>query len=75
MKKITQAKQIIEGSTNLAKKIVGVANNNVETLATERYAVCQQCPNLTITSNCKLCGCFMPSKTRSTTATCPINKW
>jgi len=44
-------------------------------VATARYAICKGCPELTITKQCKLCGCFMKAKTRLKDAKCPIGKW
>ncbi|ELR69184.1 hypothetical protein C900_05380 [Fulvivirga imtechensis AK7] len=75
MNKITQAKQIIEGSTNLVKKIAGKADPSIEEVADDRFAICKQCPYLTIASTCQQCGCYMPSKTRVHSASCPVSKW
>ncbi len=41
----------------------------------KRYAICQQCPHLTVTKQCTKCGCIMPAKTKLLHATCPIGKW
>jgi hypothetical protein len=42
----------------------------------ERFAICAECPKLTkLTSQCKLCGCFMKIKTKLAHAECPIGKW
>jgi hypothetical protein len=40
-----------------------------------RYAICEKCPKLLASKQCKECGCFMPLKTKLLHATCPINKW
>jgi hypothetical protein len=41
-----------------------------------RLEICNACPQLiSLTSQCKLCGCFMKAKTKIETATCPIGKW
>ena len=41
----------------------------------QRISVCNSCEFLTITRNCKKCGCFVDAKTRLATQHCPINKW
>jgi hypothetical protein len=47
-----------------------------ETTANERLLICKACPELiTLTSQCKKCGCFMNLKTKLEKATCPIGKW
>jgi hypothetical protein len=40
-----------------------------------RYAVCEQCPKLLASKQCKECGCFMPLKTKLLHASCPLSKW
>jgi hypothetical protein len=47
-----------------------------EALSTERYSICQSCPELmNLTKQCKKCGCFMAAKTKLQKATCPLGKW
>jgi GH35 family endo-1,4-beta-xylanase len=47
-----------------------------ESLANERYNICQACPELIkLTKQCKKCGCFMAAKTKLLKAVCPLNKW
>jgi hypothetical protein len=47
-----------------------------EELATERYSTCLGCPELiSLTKQCKKCGCFMAAKTKLEKATCPLGKW
>jgi hypothetical protein len=47
-----------------------------ESLASERYSICQVCPELIkLTKQCKKCGCFMAAKTKLLSATCPLSKW
>ena len=42
----------------------------------ERYSICQKCPELlSLTKQCKKCGCFMAAKTKLANATCPLGKW
>jgi hypothetical protein len=45
-------------------------------LASIRYSICLECPELIkLTKQCRKCGCFMESKTKLETASCPIGKW
>jgi hypothetical protein len=47
-----------------------------ESLSSERYSICQDCPELIkLTKQCKKCGCFMAAKTKLQLATCPLGKW
>lgn len=42
----------------------------------ERFSVCSECPDLIkLTSQCKLCGCFMKIKVKLSHAECPAGKW
>lgn len=55
-------------------------NPNTEYSNTEeaerRYDICKSCPELiTLTSQCKKCGCFMAAKTKLAHASCPLGKW
>lgn len=64
-------KQFAEGLKNTIVK-----NEQIELLHKERMSVCQTCEHYnTSTSQCKICGCFMPIKTRSTTSKCPKGYW
>lgn len=41
-----------------------------------RMLICNQCPELiSLTKQCKKCGCFMNAKTRLQNASCPLGKW
>lgn len=45
-------------------------------LAKERFDICLGCPELiSITKQCKRCGCFMAAKTKLESAKCPLGKW
>lgn len=47
-----------------------------EDLAHERYSVCEGCEHfISLTKQCKKCGCFMHLKTKLAHAECPIGKW
>jgi hypothetical protein len=56
-----------------------IFNKNIEkvetVIAKERMAICNACPELLPTGNCKKCGCFMSLKTKLPHAFCPLNKW
>jgi hypothetical protein len=43
-------------------------------LQKQRLDICRSCSYYQ-KSKCKLCGCFMPLKTRIKEISCPINKW
>lgn len=41
-----------------------------------RFNICLQCPELiSLTKQCKKCGCFMSAKTKLEKAVCPLGKW
>ena len=41
-----------------------------------RLNICLQCPELiSLTKQCKKCGCFMSAKTKLEKAVCPLGKW
>lgn len=47
-----------------------------EEKAQERFSICQQCPEfISLTTQCKKCGCIMKAKTKIEKAVCPIGKW
>jgi hypothetical protein len=57
-----------------------LVNPNTEWLSEEkaekRYSICKSCPELiSLTSQCKKCGCFMAAKTKLAHASCPLGKW
>ena len=57
-----------------------VINPNVEKVDTSisesRMSVCIDCDRyISLTKQCKECGCVMPLKTKLKNATCPLNKW
>ncbi len=55
------------------------ANPNTEYATVDetirRYSICESCPKLMASKQCKKCGCFMPLKTKLLHATCPMDKW
>ena len=45
-------------------------------ISEERYSTCLSCPELiSLTKQCRMCGCFMPIKTKIYNASCPLGKW
>ena len=41
-----------------------------------RVDICHSCEHfISLTSQCKECGCFMKAKTRLPNAECPVGKW
>lgn len=47
-----------------------------EELKKQRFDICSSCPELiSVTSQCKQCGCVMKVKTGLKLATCPLGKW
>jgi len=41
-----------------------------------RFNLCNFCPELiSLTKQCKKCGCFMALKTKIKAASCPLGKW
>lgn len=72
---------ITEGYINLIKSGIGIADINIEKLATKRKMLCSICPNnstqkiVSLISHCKICGCLLEAKTRVVEEKCPDNKW
>lgn len=78
--RIDKIKEIIENNKKSEVGPMDLINPNtewaVESLSSERYSICQSCPELIkLTKQCKKCGCFMAAKTKLQKATCPIGKW
>jgi hypothetical protein len=47
-----------------------------ESVSSNRFDICKSCPELiSLTSQCKQCGCFMKLKTKILHASCPLKKW
>jgi len=69
---------ILQGWKNLAfpKKEI---KEFLQKLEDERLSHCKQCehgtPNISLTSTCGHCGCFLKAKARCTDCSCPIGKW
>lgn len=54
-----------------------VTGNTVDSIIQKkRYDICLKCEHFSsVTTNCKMCGCFMKLKTKIEKAKCPVNKW
>ncbi len=71
-------KQFKEAMASEAKPwdLLYPAKYTTEEIASARYDICLQCPELTeITKQCKRCMCFMRGKTKLEYAKCPLDKW
>lgn len=45
-------------------------------VAEERMSICRACPEfISLTTQCKECGCIMKAKTTLKIAECPLGKW
>lgn len=50
--------------------------HTTDEVAAKRLDTCKQCPKyITLTTQCGVCKCFMPFKTKVENATCPEGKW
>jgi len=71
-----RAAQLEKGAQVRPTDFLDSQNHADEKVASERMAICEQCPRLVrLTKQCKECGCFMNLKTKLTHAKCPIGKW
>ena len=44
--------------------------------AERRYEVCKECPKFVkLSTQCKICLCFMPIKSKLNMTECPMGKW
>jgi len=55
-------------------------NKNIEKvlpqIRQERMSICKDCPEfISLTGQCKECGCLMSAKTKLPNASCPLGKW
>lgn len=47
-----------------------------DAIAEQRYSICKACPEfISLSTQCKKCGCVMKLKTKLISARCPIEKW
>jgi len=66
------AKDMWNSAKRKGKGLPVLVNSEV---ASERYSICEQCPNLTEEARCTECGCFMKKKVNLAASSCPIDKW
>jgi hypothetical protein len=51
-------------------------SRSTEDIQKARLAICETCPFfISLTRQCKKCGCFMDAKTKLAEAYCPEDKW
>jgi hypothetical protein len=70
-----QLENIKQGLINQSKSILGILEEEIKLLADARMNICNSCPNKSEFNSCKLCGCFLPLKTKSVNASCDEKKW
>jgi len=74
--KIKQAKQILQGFSNLLLSKVNLTSDELNELGQKRLDICKVCPVFnTNKSICSSCGCYMPAKTKVENAECPEKHW
>ena len=66
--------EIVEGYTNLTKKVISKPNSSIEEMSSKRYKICDMC-EFNNGRICTKCKCPLAAKTRSTKSKCPLNKW
>ena len=70
---MSMAKNFIKSATNHIKNGM---KNVAEDRQKERLAICAECPYIIDNgSRCGKCGCFLQTKTKWESSSCPIGKW
>lgn len=64
-----------QGILNSIRDKVGVLDEDIKLLADARMSICNKCPNKSELDTCKLCGCYLPFKTKAINTSCDENKW
>ena len=59
----------------IVDEILGRAKKVTRTQHIDRLAICYDCDELTITRQCKKCGCFVKAKTLYAQSFCPAGNW
>ena len=67
---MSRISEIYEGWKNFT-----FPNPKVEAEAKRRIDICLKCDKLTRNNYCRLCGCYMPAKVRSTKSHCKNKLW
>ena len=58
---------------DLFNKNLGRVENE---MSESRMSICRECPEyISLTHQCKECGCIMNAKTKLPNAECPLGKW
>lgn len=70
----------MEGIVSKSVKPWDMVNPKSERVSKEdfdsRINICKSCTEIVkLTTQCKLCGCFMSAKAKLKLASCPIKKW
>ena len=59
-----------------AKHVAGGMKNVTDEKQNERLKICSECPFIVENgSRCGKCGCFLQTKTKWESSSCPIGKW
>jgi hypothetical protein len=66
------AKNFIQSA---AKHIQNGMKNVSEDIQKQRLAICAECPFIIENSRCGKCGCYLETKTKWESSSCPIGKW
>lgn len=68
---LQKAKNLAEFAKDATKGVLkGEGLKSEKTLTEKRMMICEACPNL-VNDHCKLCGCYMPRKTKFQASKCP----
>jgi len=69
-------KDMLEHLKNRIKNLKLAATPLSEEENSARFDICNSCEHfISLTAQCKKCGCFMKAKTRLPNAECPVGKW
>lgn len=69
---ITMAKNFLKSA---AEHIQGGMKHVEKDMQQERLSICAECPHIVNNERCGKCGCFLQTKTKWATSSCPIGKW
>lgn len=78
-----QAEQKLPSTMEMARNFLGAATDHVkngmkhvdENQQKNRLAICEECPHLVEGGRCGKCGCYLQTKTKWASSSCPIGKW
>jgi hypothetical protein len=67
---------MLEHLKNRVKQLKRTVTPLSEEESNARFDICKSCEHfLSLTSQCKKCGCYMKAKVRLPMAECPVGKW